>query len=313
MNEDPRIHVNREHLQGLGEAARGLSFSSRQPAASVLNGRHASHLRGRGLNFEEMRNYLPGDDVRSIDWKATARTGKPHVRVFTEERDRPTLLVVDQRMSMLFGTRLNLKSVTAAEAATIAGFRILDAGDRIGGIVFDDETQHEVPPRRSRGALESFLDAMIKMNNALHADRLVPDSTARLNDILKSVTRIAHHDHLVIIFSDFDGIDESTHRRLSDIAAHNDLILMMTIDPIALNLDTEHSAVLGDGSMQAEVDLSSSTIRRQVAAVSEKRLARIHRWQQEINLTLLQLSSGEETLAQIRRQLGGLAPKRRSR
>jgi uncharacterized protein (DUF58 family) len=313
MNKDPRIHVNREHLQDLGEAARGLSFLSRQPAASVLNGRHASHLRGRGLNFEEMRNYLPGDDVRSIDWKATARTGKPHVRVFTEERDRPALLVVDQRMSMFFGTRLNLKSVTAAEAATIAAFRILASGDRVGGIVFDDEDQLEVPPRRSRGALESLIGAMLKMNNALHADRLVPSSRARLNDILKSVARIAHHDHLVIIFSDFDGIDESTQRRLSDIATHNDLILMMTIDPIALSLEAEQAAVLGDGSMQAEVDLSSSTIRGQVAAVSERRLARIHRWQQEINLTLLQLSTGEETLTQIRRQLGGMAPKRRTR
>ena len=75
-----------------------------------------------------MRDYLPGDDIRSIDWKATARTGSPHVRVFTEERDRPALLVVDQRMSMFFGSTLNMKSVTAAEAAAIAAFRILGCG-----------------------------------------------------------------------------------------------------------------------------------------------------------------------------------------
>ena len=139
MTPDPRIHVTLDHLRRLEGAARGLSFMPRQPSASVLNGRHASRLRGRGLNFEEMRNYLPGDDIRSIDWKATARTGEPHVRVFTEERDRPALLVVDQRMSMFFGTQLNMKSVTAAEAAAIVGFRILAQGDRVGGIVFDDQ------------------------------------------------------------------------------------------------------------------------------------------------------------------------------
>ena len=120
MTRDSRIHVTLEHLRSFEGKSRGLSFLPDQPSASVLNGRHASRLRGRGLNFEEMRNYLPGDDIRSIDWKATARTGKPHVRVFTEERDRPALLVVDQRMSMFFGSRLNLKSVTAAEAAAVA-------------------------------------------------------------------------------------------------------------------------------------------------------------------------------------------------
>ena len=100
MTADPRIHVSLAHLRGLQGAARGLSFMPRQPSASVLNGRHASRLRGRGLNFEEMRNYLPGDDIRSIDWKATARTGSPYVRVFTEERDRPAQVVVHQRMTM---------------------------------------------------------------------------------------------------------------------------------------------------------------------------------------------------------------------
>ena len=144
MHDDPRIHVSLAHLRSLEGAAKGLSFLPRQPSASSLNGRHASRLRGRGLNFEELRDYLPGDDIRSIDWKASARTGVPHVRVFTEERDRPALLVVDQRMSMYFGSVLNLKSVTAAEAAAIATFRILAAGDRVGGIVFDDERQREL-------------------------------------------------------------------------------------------------------------------------------------------------------------------------
>ncbi|MCG8594101.1 MAG: DUF58 domain-containing protein, partial [Kiloniellales bacterium] len=127
---DPRIHVDLAHLRGFAGRATALRLLPRQPARSVLNGRHASRLRGRGLSFEELRGYLPGDDIRSIDWKVTARTGEPHVRVFTEERDRPALIVVDQRMSMFFGSRLNMKSVTAAETAALAAFRILDQGDR---------------------------------------------------------------------------------------------------------------------------------------------------------------------------------------
>ena len=116
----------------------------RQPIHSILAGRHASRLRGRGLNFEELRSYLPGDDIRNMDWKVTARMRKPHVRVFTEERDRPTLLVVDQRLSMFFGSARAMKSVAAAEATALAAWRVLEAGDRVGAIVFDDHDLIEI-------------------------------------------------------------------------------------------------------------------------------------------------------------------------
>ena len=310
MKLDPRIHVSLAHLRGLESAARGLSFLPRQPSASVLNGRHASRLRGRGLNFEEMRDYLPGDDIRSIDWKATARTGSPHVRVFTEERDRPALLVVDQRMSMFFGSRLNMKSVTAAEAAAIAAFRILDAGDRVGGIVFDDDGQSEFKPGRSRMNVHALLKSVATMNAGLYADKTVTPAPGGLNRVLGGVARIAHHDHLVIVFSDFDGIDEATHRRLSGIAAHNDLVLMLVYDPLALKPASGAPVVVGDDKLQAEVDLASKSTRDALAAYSSRRLQRIVNWQQDINLSVLPLNAGEETLPQIRRLLGGMGLRR---
>ena len=313
MNSDARIHVSLAHLRSLQGAAQGLSFLPRQPSASVLNGRHASRLRGRGLNFEEMRDYLPGDDIRSIDWKATARTGRPHVRVFTEERDRPALLVVDQRMSMFFGSQLNMKSVTAAEAAAIAAFRILDAGDRVGGIVFDDDSEVEFVPKRSRRTAYALLESIAEKNAALHADRQAAPAPGELNTVLSSVARIAHHDHVVMVFSDFDGIDEMTQRHLSGIAMHNDVILFLVYDPMAERPESGERAVIGDGHMQAEIDLGSKSIRDAVSGFTRQRLEKIYRWQTEINLSVLPLSSGEETLPQIRRLMGGLSPRRRVR
>lgn len=304
MPPDTRIHVSLGHLRGLQGPAQGLSFLPWQPSASVLNGRHASRLRGRGLNFEEMRNYLPGDDIRSIDWKATARTGTPHVRVFTEERDRPALLVVDQRMSMFFGSRLNMKSVTAAEAAAIAAFRILEAGDRVGGIVFDGETQAEFVPRRSRRATYALMEAIAGMNSGLHAERQAVSAPGDLNRVLSRVGRIAHHDHLVLIFSDFDGIDSMTRRRLSGLSAHNDVILFLVYDPLAKDIGEAAATTVGDGGLQAEVNLASRSRRAAVETFTRDRLASIRRWQQEIRLSVLPLSAGEETLPQIRRLLG---------
>ena len=313
MTMDPRIHVTLDHLRDLERRAHDLNFLPRQASASVLNGRHASRLRGRGLNFEEMRDYRPGDDVRSIDWKATARTGKPHVRVFTEERDRPALLVVDQRMSMFFGSRLNMKSTTAAEAAAIAAFRILDAGDRVGGIVFDDEQQQEIPPRRQARTVYRLLESIAGMNAELHADRHVDPQPGSLNRVLKSIARIAHHDHLVLVFSDFDGIDETTHRHLSGISAHNDVLLMLVHDPVARQLKPGENTVIGDSRMQAALDLGSGRIREAVISHSRSRLDSIIKWQTEINLSVLPLSAGEETLPQLRHLLGRFRPRRKVR
>ena len=313
MSADSRIYVSLAHLRGLQGAARGLSFLPRQPSASVLNGRHASRLRGRGLNFEEMRDYLPGDDIRSIDWKATARTGTPHVRVFTEERDRPALLVVDQRMSMFYGSVLNMKSVTAAEAAAIAAFRILDAGDRVGGIVFDDDEQVEFVPKRSRRTAYAQLETIATMNEGLNADRPSKARPGSLNRVLKSVTRIAHHDHLVLILSDFDGIDDATHRHLSSIANHNDLILGLVYDPSARFAASGPRAILGDGEMQAEFDFGNREMTEALSGFGTRRLERVVRWQSEINLSVLPLSAGEETLPQLRKLMGRMAPRRRVR
>ena len=150
---DPRpsgAYAQLDDLVRLRHKAVGFSFLPRQPVHSVLAGRHGSRLRGRGFDFEEIRHYVAGDDPRSFDWRVTARLREPHVRVFTEERDRPVLLVVDQRGPMFFGSRQRMKSVTAAEAAALAGWRVLEQGDRVGALVFDDRELVEVRPQRSR-------------------------------------------------------------------------------------------------------------------------------------------------------------------
>ena len=313
MKTDARIHVSLAHLRSLQGAAGGLSFLPRQPSRSILNGQHASRLRGRGLNFEEMRDYLPGDDIRSIDWKATARTGSPHVRVFTEERDRPALLVVDQRMSMFFGSKLNMKAVTAAEAAAITAFRVLNASDRVGGIVFNDDNQVNIVPRRSQRTVFALLESIVEMNTALDADKTVVRTPASLNGALGSVAHLAHHDHLVVVFSDFDGIDDMTHRRLSGIAAHNDVLLVLVYDPLADGVGSRARTVIGDGNMQAEVDFGSSPVREAVDRFSRSRLEKIYGWQTSIKLSVLPLSSGEETLPQMRRLMAQLSPSRSAR
>ncbi|MEX0281826.1 MAG: DUF58 domain-containing protein [Arenibacterium sp.] len=300
---DKRVSVDLAHLRCLEARAKALTFLPRQPARSALNGRHASRLRGRGLNFEELRVYLPSDDVRAIDWKVTARTGKPHVRVFTEERDRPALIVVDQRMSMFFGSKLNMKSVTAAECAALAAYRILDQGDRVGGIVFGDETIAEVRPKRSRAALQQFITVLAEANAYLRAD--APDvDPVPMNDVLRAVAKIAPRNHLVLIFSDFAEVDQTTRKLVSGLSRHNDLVLGLVSDPYADDLPPKTQLVVSDGRLQIAVDTGDRAAVTAIKDMAKGRIADILDWQREIGVPVLPLTSAEDSLTQMRRIMG---------
>src|SRR5215831_17849261 len=150
---EARAYVTLDDLLRLRHSAKGFSFLPKQPVHSLLAGRHASRLRGRGLEFEELRRYYEGDDVRAIDWQATARLGEPQLRVYTEERDRPVILLVDQRLGMFFGSHGAMKSVVAAEAAALSAWRVTSLGDRVGGIVFSENGLKEIQPRGRRAAI----------------------------------------------------------------------------------------------------------------------------------------------------------------
>ncbi|SNT09564.1 DUF58 domain-containing protein [Tropicimonas sediminicola] len=300
---DPRIHTDLAHLRRLAGPARQLSFLPRQPARSAMNGRHASRLRGRGLDFEELRDYRIGDDPRTIDWKVTARTGEPYVRVFTEERDRPALLLVDQRMTMFFGTTRNMKSVTAAEAAALAAHRIRAQGDRVGGIVFGDDARAELRPKSGDAALNRLLGAIARANCALHAEREV-STPQPLNAPLEAAARIAKTGSLILIFSDFDEADDRTEKLIRRLAQHNDVILFPIADPSGLNLPEEFRFVASDGQLQVELDAGAGETRSGIESVVSARMARVLDWTRKYGIPVLPLTAGEETLPQMRGLMG---------
>lgn len=308
---DPRIHVTLPHLVGLEGRARGFDFLPRQPVGSVLSGRRASRLRGRGLEFEEIRTYLPGDDPRSMDWRVTARTGTPHVRVTREERDRPALIIVDQRQAMFFGSRLNMKSVTAAEIGAFAAWRILGAGDRVGGLVISDGGIEDQRPARSRHAVLRLLSLVAARNAALSAEAPVMAGAAgMLDQALERAARIVTHDWLVIILSDFDGATDTTFRSLSHLARNNDLVLGLVFDPLANEIPSRGRLVVGDGSLQVELDFATRKVQQNLAEAGGERLRSLLAWQERLDAAILPVSAGEATLPQLLRLFGSGRPAR---
>lgn len=303
VQDDERIHVNLHQLVRLQHYARDFSFLPKQPVHSLLSGRHASRIRGRGLNFEEIRQYRAGDDIRTIDWKVTARLRSPHTRVFTEERDRPALLVIDQRIGMFFGTQVFMKSVVAAELAALAAWRIIDVGDRVGAIVFNDDEVEFIKPGRSRGNVMRILESIVRLNNLLSADSTLRPNPGQLHEVLDKTCRIATHDFLAMVVSDFHGLKTESERSLLKISQHNDLLAALVHDPVASQLPKSRDYVITDGELQIEVPNTNNNFQR-VRDSSVGRIKHILGMQTKLQCPVLPISTGEPVINQIQRLLG---------
>ncbi|MCZ6681361.1 MAG: DUF58 domain-containing protein [Candidatus Poribacteria bacterium] len=304
-NATTGVYTTLEELIRLEYKAKGFSFLPRHAITSLLSGRHTSRLRGRGLNFEELRAYLPGDDIRTIDWKVTARTRKPHVRIYTEERDRPAILVVDQRMSMFFGSQTRMKSVTAAQLAALSAWRIFLVGDRVGAIVFNDSEIKEARPHRSRQRVLQILQSIVYHNNELRADSDVPRNPSMLNRALEGASRLASHDYLIGIISDFDGMDDETRRIMIQLAQHNDVIAALIYDPLAMQgLPGAGRFVVSQGQLQVEVDFGRTRVREPLSDYFAERIQNVEERLKKVGIPVLPINTADDVTEQLRHLLG---------
>ncbi len=209
------IHLTAAELIALRPRCHALRLPMRQPAASALAGAYRSRFRGRGVDFLESRNYQPGDDIRNMDWRVTARTGRPHTKVFQEERERPVLVVLDASPSLYFGTRKRLKSVAAGQFAAAIAWSAVRRGDRIGGFLFAPGRHRELRPAGGRRGAMRLIQSLV--------DWLEPvDSTASPEPLSRGLERVRHAARpgsLVVVVSDFFALGLRTCLR-----QHNDVI-----------------------------------------------------------------------------------------
>ncbi|MFJ4604592.1 DUF58 domain-containing protein [Pseudomonas atacamensis] len=304
MNDEGLVYVSLAQLMALEFKARDLSFLARQPQGSILAGNHASRLRGRGLNFDELRRYQPGDDLRHLDWRASLRTGKPVVRTFTEERDRPALIVVDQRMSMFFGSQRSFKSAVAAELAALAAWMVFHAGDRVGGLVFNDQRIDSIAPLRSRKRVEALLSRVVQQNHALNAGNPDAEDEDQLDKALQRCLGVAGHDHLICIVSDFAGAGERTLQLMRQLSAHNDVIALQVYDPLALKLPNNGRLLVTQGELQVELAIEKRNVQQPLGDFLSGRLKDVATLLRRSQVPLMMISTAEDAHGQLRAELG---------
>jgi uncharacterized protein (DUF58 family) len=230
MSEPASIRPDIDELMELRHRANAISLASHHRVNAVLAGLYASVFRGQGMDFEETREYRTGDEIRYMDWRVTARTGTPHLKVFREERERTVLLCVDGGPHMAFGTRGTFKSVQAARAAALLGWAADGRGDRVGGLIFADAQRGPAyfPPARDRRSLWRLLRTLSepaprRAPRAGHGEALI--------QALDKLTRSAPKGALVLVIADLDTDLAALDGPLGQLSQRREVVLITVDDP----------------------------------------------------------------------------------
>lgn len=241
-------------LKALAPKTRG----SKPRFSSHMSGQYMSRSRGRGLEFAEVRHYQQGDDIRAIDWRVTARSGKAHTRLYIEEREKPVLIFCDQRNSMKFGSRQRFKSVQAANLAALLAWGSLAAGDRVGGIVASASNHLEVRPSLSHKTVAQYLHLV-----ANQSQPIVSEQTNSLEQMLGEVRRISKPGTSIYIISDCSDWTENCDKQLALISRHCNLSLLHISDRLEHELPANGAYPFSDGNTR--IVLSGAKQAKQLA------------------------------------------------
>lgn len=216
-----------EDLAALRGLARRIDLGRPARVSSRLAGPHRSPYRGRGMEFAEVRAYAPGDEVRHIDWRVTARTGVPHSKLFEEERERPLIVLADAREPMRFGTRQCFKSVAAARWAALLAWAAVERGDRVGGVALSGAPGPTLRLRRDRVGTTALMNALAE---ATAAPITKPERSLSL--ALQEIRRIACVGAEIYILSDFADLDDEAARHLAHLARYAHTTCLLVHDPL---------------------------------------------------------------------------------
>ncbi len=298
-NNQSAVAVDLPELVGLSNNARQLQLKPRTVRARQ-GGQYISRMRGRGMEFDESRPYQPGDDVRNIDWRVTARTGKTYSKVFREERERPVLLSIDARKAMAFATRGRFKWVQASRLAALLAWTTHQAGDRCGGEIFTENSFTEFRPRRGKQSVLRLIKALVTRQFA----PVTEPGEQSMEKVFRRMRRTAHPGSLVIFISDFRGFDHASEQQLARIARHNDVLLLHIHDWLESQLPAGGSYRLGDGEQVVELNTRKSTLVQQYHSRYQQRVSHLQNFCRQQHMTWLQCATDEEPIDVLRTVFG---------
>ena len=294
-------YVNLEHLAAYQLAAKHLTLKKNR-ALNQLSGPYKAIVRGRGMEFEDVRQYQAGDDIRSIDWRVTARTGKAHTKQFREEREKPVLIVVDQRQTMFFGSQFSMKSVLAADYASYIAWAAFHKGDRVGGLVFNNSSHREIRPRRQRKTVMQLLHHITDYNAQLNTQ--AEQQTTDLLTTLLEVKRVAKPGTQIFLISDFHDLQDEAEILIYDLSRHCEITAIQIYDPLEERLPKADIYKVTNGIDNIQFDTRNRHTRKYYLDQFSSYKDRVQRIFNKFGIPVLVSSTADEPLPILQHYFG---------
>ena len=306
-NLNPAIAHSHQLIQ-LRYGARELTGFPKMQARQVLAGGHRSQFRGRGMDFDQVRLYQAGDDVRSIDWRVTARTQNPHTKVFVEERERPILIITDLRSPMFFGSQ-RLKSVVACEIAAALAWAGLGINDRVGGLIFGAQQQLEIKPKRSHHNALQLIHGLQKYSEALLTAQ---QDRYDLATVLEESRRVVLPGSTVFIISDFFDLSTQCEPHLFALAKHCNVNFCQVYDNLERQLPEPGLYAVSNGEKQAMLDTGDQNLCANFADQFAQRGDYLRKLTEQLHAGLLSFDTAKPAMRILAKAYGKrrLNPKR---
>jgi uncharacterized protein (DUF58 family) len=283
-------------------------LSPRKTVQAKLAGAYLAKTKGRGMEFDEARHYQAGDDIRAIDWRVTARTGKTHTKLYREEKERPVFVLTDLSSSMQFGTQFLFKSVQAAHLSALIAWSARKRGDRIGGLVFNQHQHLECKPFTRQKAVLSLLNSMIKVQQGAQQEAQTNNQEQiTLGNACARLRRLAHPGSLIFILSDFSQLDELAKQHIAQLSKHCEVIAYPITDPFEHQLPQvkmSQRVTLSDGHNRQQIVLGEKDTEMQYSNQHQARFDNIENTLKQCKAQVIQIDAGQPLELQLDRFSG---------
>lgn len=276
-----------------------LNLNPRKANQAKLAGAYLAKTKGRGMEFDEARHYQPGDDIRAIDWRVTARTGKTHTKLYREEKERPVFVLADLTSSHYFGTQLLFKSVQVAHLAALIAWAAHNRGDRLGGLIVNDQQHREYKPLTRQKAVLSFLNGLVELHQ--HSSRAAQQQV-NLTQACARLRRLARPGSLICVISDFQQLDDLAQQHLATLSRHCEVIAYGVSDPFEHQLPESkqpQQLAVTDGQQQQQIMLGESKTRQLYQQQHQQTFARIQQQLLKAGAQWLPISAGRSLESQL--------------
>jgi len=304
LKTDGRVYTQLHQFYAIKRLINGSSRFPEFAKTSNLSGTHLSTQRGRGLNFEELRHYQQGDEVRHMDWKVTLRTGKPHIRAYSEEREQNFIVCVDQRESMFFSSLDTMKSAAAANIAAYCMWQVANKGDRLGAVIMQDESANFLASYKGTRHAEGIIRALHTRNHQLGGEHAQVKSEGSFHALLRSLQKNRVHNSTIIIISDWYGLNAHSTRLLRFLQNSNHIIGVQVVDPVEENIDHWQGVNISDGKHQLQLSddaMKNSDALQQYSKAMAEQSAQLSKLLSSTDFPLISITTDGDEIAAFSR------------